>query len=225
MDRPYDIITFDCYGTLIDWEEGIFAAVSEAAAREGRTLDRDSVLRAYAEIEPAVEAEPYRPYRAVLAETASRTARRFGWNLTAEHASFLAESLPRWEPFPDTNRALSRLDAAGYRLGILSNIDDDLLASTLRKFDVSFTLVLTARQLRSYKPALRHFESARERVGDARWLHAAQSYFHDVVPAHGLGIPVAWINRKGELAAGPAVPDYEFSSLGQLADALCETED
>jgi 2-haloalkanoic acid dehalogenase type II len=221
VDRVYDIVTFDCYGTLIDWEDGISSAILAAALREGRELDRNVVLRAYSEIEPQVESEPYRPYRDVLAETASRVAARLGWDLPASRASFLAESLPGWKPFPDTNPALDRLVAAGYRLGILSNTDDDLLAGTRESLAAPFSLVLTAQQLRSYKPGYRHFEAARTQLGEARWLHAAQSYFHDVVPAHSLCIPVAWINRKHESPSGTARPDFEFGSLAELADVLC----
>ena len=110
--------------------------------------------------------------------------------------------------------------SAGIRLGILSNIDDDLLAGTLRHLTVDFELTLTAQQLRSYKPAHGHFLTARERIGDARWLHAAQSYFHDVVPARELGIPVAWINRKAEEPQGQARPDRNLHDLAELADWL-----
>ncbi|MGH9440782.1 MAG: HAD family hydrolase [Thermoanaerobaculia bacterium] len=225
MDRVFDVVTFDCYGTLIDWEEGISSAILSAAERDGRELERAAVLRAYSEIEPQVEGESFRPYREVLAETASRVAARFGWELPAERASFLAESLPRWKPFPDTNAALARLASQGYRLGILSNTDDDLLAATRESLTASFSLVLTAQQMRSYKPGYRHFEAARAQLGEARWLHAAQSYFHDVVPAHSLCIPSAWINRKGEAPSGTARPDFEFPSLAQMADFLCGAQE
>ena len=225
MDRVYDIVTFDCYGTLIDWEEGISSALLAAARREGKPLDRDAALRAYSEIEPQVESEPYRPYRDVLAETASRVAARLGWDLPASRASFLADSLPGWKPFPDTNPALARLVSAGYRLGILSNTDDDLLAATRESLAAPFSLVLTAQQLRSYKPGYRHFEAARAQLGEARWLHAAQSYFHDVVPAHSLCIPVAWINRKRDTPSGTARPDFELGSLAELADELCDNQE
>jgi 2-haloalkanoic acid dehalogenase type II len=225
MDRIYDIVTFDCYGTLVDWEEGISSAFLAAARRGGRELERESVLRAYSEIEPQVEGEAFRPYREVLAETASRVAARLGWDLPASKASFLADSLPGWKPFPDTNPALERLANSGYRLGILSNTDDDLLAATRESLTASFSLILTAGQLRSYKPGYRHFEAARAQLGEARWLHAAQSYFHDVVPAHSLCIPVAWINRKRESPSGTARPDFEFHSLKELADALCGAQE
>jgi 2-haloalkanoic acid dehalogenase type II len=221
MARLYDVITFDCYGTLIDWESGISTAFAHAAAADARQLDRAQVLQAYAELEPGVEAETYRRYREVLTETAQRVAERLGWPLGRERAAFLAESLPDWQPFADTNQALERLVAAGYSLGILSNVDDDLLAGTRRHFTVTFDPIVTAQQVGSYKPAHGHFTEARRRLGDKRWLHAAQSYFHDVVPAHALGIPVAWINRKYESASHSARADREFHTLTELADWLC----
>ena len=128
--------------------------------------------------------------------------------------------MPAWPPFPDTNPALRRLIDAGYRLGILSNVDTDLLAWTRRHLAVPFDIVVTAQQAGSYKPAPRHFMMAREPIGGRRWLHAAQSYFHDVVPARALGIPVAWINRKGEAATDGGKPDRECRNLTDLADWL-----
>ncbi|MBI3982784.1 MAG: haloacid dehalogenase, partial [Gemmatimonadetes bacterium] len=127
MTSRFDVITFDCYGTLIDWETGIGEAVIVAAAADGVSLERAAVLQAYAEIEPVVEARAFRPYRDVLAVTAVEVAARLGWGLDSSRARFLPESLPAWRPFEDTNPALDRLRAAGLRLGILSNVDDDLL--------------------------------------------------------------------------------------------------
>lgn len=221
MAPLYDVITFDCYGTLIDWEGGISTAFASAAAAETRQLDRTQMLKAYAELEPSVEAAPYRRYRDVLTETAQRVAERLGWPLSREGAHFLAESLPGWPAFADTNPALERLVAAGYSLGILSNIDDDLLAGTRRHFTVTFGLIVTAQQVGSYKPAHGHFTEARQRLGNKRWLHAAQSYFHDVVPARALGIPIAWINRKHETASDGGQANREFHTLTELADWLC----
>src|SRR5262249_43134171 len=132
----------------------------------------------------------------------------------------LAESVPDWKPFPDTNPALQRLAAAGFRLGILSNVDDDILAGTRRRFAVDFEIVVTAQQVRSYKPAPGHFGEARARIGAVPWLHAAQSYFHDVVPAPAQGIPVAWVNRKREQPLGNVRPEYEVFSLAELAELL-----
>ncbi len=220
MSPLYDVVTFDCYGTLIDWETGIREAFAAAAAGLRAPVDTARALEIYAAIEPAVQAEPYRSYRDVLAETARRIAGRLGWPLPDGRASFLAESLPYWRPFPDTNRALMRLDEAGYRLGILSNVDDDLLAWTRRHLLVRFEIVVTAEQVGSYKPNPGHFTAARSVIGARSWLHAAQSYFHDVAPARALGIPVAWINRKGETPSDGGKADHEFRTLLDLADWL-----
>ena len=206
MKPRYDIVTFDCYGTLIDWGSGIVDAFRDA----GLSLDREEILLQYAAIEPAVEGERYRPYRDVLSET----ARRIGGG----DGAFLAASLPQWKPFADTNPALERLRDAGYKLGILSNVDDDLLAATRRHFTVGFDLIVTAEQVRSYKPARGHFDAARASIDDARWLHAAQSNFHDIAPATQLGIDNAWVNRHGE--SGGVRPSYEVRDLAELADLL-----
>jgi 2-haloalkanoic acid dehalogenase type II len=218
--RPYDVVTFDCYGTLIDWERGITAAFERAARADGLSLDAAAVLAAYHEAEPAVQSGAFRRYRDVLADVARRVAGRLSWTLEGSRAAFLAESVPDWPPFPDTNPALGRLAAAGYRLGILSNVDEDLLEGTRRHFAVPFEFWVTAERVRAYKPARPHFDQGRERVGGARWLHAAQSAFHDVAPARALGIPVAWINRKGERVTEAARPDHEFRTLTDLADWL-----
>ncbi len=200
----YDVITFDCYGTLIDWESGIRTAFESVG------VDGATALRAYAEIEPQVERQSYRSYRDVLTETGSRIAPQVR----------LAESLPSWKPFLDTNPALHRLRASGIRLGILSNVDDDLIAETRKHFTVEFDVIVTAQQVRSYKPAHAHFLEARKRIGNAAWLHAAQSNLHDIVPANELAIPNAWINRHGQPALPGGKPTYEFSNLTQLAEAM-----
>jgi 2-haloacid dehalogenase/putative hydrolase of the HAD superfamily len=163
----YDVITFDCYGTLIDWESGIANAFIGTAATDGVTLTREAVLRAYADTEHRVQEAGYRPYRDILRDTAVRVAAIVGWPLMAERAGFLAESLPSWQPFADTNAALERL-AAVSRLGILSNIDDDLLAATREHFTVRFDVVVTAQQVRSYKPGHAHFRTARDLIGRRR---------------------------------------------------------
>jgi 2-haloalkanoic acid dehalogenase type II len=201
-------VTFDCYGTLIDWRSGIRDAFASIGA------DGDAALARYGETEIEVERD-YRPYRDVLAEVAMRIAA-----IPRERAGFLAESLPSWRPFADTNLALERLRAAGIRLGILSNIDDDLLAATRRHFTVPFDLIITAQQMRSYKPGHAHFRAARERIGDARWLHAAQSNYHDVVPCNQLGIESAWVNRLGEEPLPGGTPAIEVRNLSELADRL-----
>jgi 2-haloalkanoic acid dehalogenase type II len=220
MPPNYDIVTFDCYGTLIDWEEGIGTAFEHAASEARREAHRSTVLAVYAELEPQIQAQRYRSYRDVLTLTAERVARRLGWDPPVGSGRFLPESLGSWRPFPDTNDALERMANSGLELGILSNVDDDLLEQTRRHFPVTFSCIVTAAQVGSYKPAEGHFREARRRIGGRRWLHAAQSYFHDVVPARNLGIPVAWVNRKGEEPAGDARPDYEVPDLASLADLV-----
>jgi 2-haloacid dehalogenase/putative hydrolase of the HAD superfamily len=220
VNSRYDVVTFDCYGTLIDWEDGIVSAFTREAAADDVALDGSRIVAEYHDVEPEVESSNYRPYREVLIATAVRVARRLGWALSEERARFLPDSLVDWMPFPDTNPALVELAEAGYRLGILSNVDDELLDQTRRHFPVSFDLIVTAQQVRSYKPAHEHFLEARRRIGGGRWLHAAQSFFHDVVPAVALGIPVAWINRKAEPRSGAATADVELRNLTDLADWL-----
>src|SRR3954451_16993981 len=160
----YAVITFDCYGTLIDWEFGIANAFINTAAADGVTLTREAVLRAYADTEHRVQAASYRPYREILRDTATRVARIVGWPLRAERADFLADSLPSWQPFSDTNAALARL-GAGRRLGFLSNSDDDLLAATRVHCTFDFNVVVTAQQVRSSKPGHASFQTAPQLLG------------------------------------------------------------
>jgi len=219
MQNRFDLVTFDCYGTLIDWDQGIIEAFRDEANTQGASLDPKALLDTYLSQEINVE-QNYKPYRQVLDETATRVASRLGLDASKLKPHFLSKRISDWRPFRDTNPSLERL-AKTYKLGILSNIDDDLLASTRRHFTVEFDLIVTAEQVRSYKPGYAHFEEARRRAGKLRQLHAAQSYFHDVIPAVQLGIPVAWVNRKNEArSAGGPRPDYEVQDLKTLADLL-----
>jgi 2-haloalkanoic acid dehalogenase type II len=221
MPNRYDIITFDCYGTLIDWERGIHDAFAALAQDAGVALNAEDALVAYHVVEPTVQTETYRPYREVLGEVARRVAAQQGWAIDDAMAQAFAARLPAWPPFADTDAALLRMANAGYSLGILSNVDDDLLQATLRHFRAPIDLIVTAQQVGSYKPAHGHFLRARERIGDRRWLHAAQSHFHDVVPASALGVPVVWVNRKREpLPAGGPAPLAEVATLAELVDWL-----
>jgi len=215
--RLWDVLTFDCYGTLIDWEGGIGSAFEKAAALAGVKIDKQEALSVYAQQRQQAESAAYQSYRSVLMGAASRTAQSLGWELDLVAAEFLPRSLPQWPPFADTNPALQRLKASGLRLGILSNVDDDLLQETLKHFVVPFDFTITAQQVGSYKPAHGHFQAARSKTSGLRWLHCAQSYFHDVEPATALGIPVAWINRKHQSPQRTARPNLEFSDLSQLA--------
>jgi 2-haloalkanoic acid dehalogenase type II len=218
--RPYDVVTFDCYGTLVDWEGGLATVLMRLGWADGVRLERAAVIRAYMAAERDVQAGAYRRYREVLAEAAQSAADRLGWRLDPARAGAVADSLAGWVPFPDTNAALERLREAGYALGILSNIDDDLLAATRRHFTVDFAHVVTAQQVGAYKPAPPHFEAARRAIGGRSWLHVGQGYFHDMVPARTHGIPSAWINRNGETPFDGGRPDREFPTLRELADWL-----
>lgn len=220
----FEFVTFDCYGTLIDWETGIQRAFKHALEGTGLSQAQEAELfELYQEEEKRIEGEmPYRKYREVLSLAASAAARRFGKSIPEKLSSVLAEQLPGWEPFPDTNPALEKLTTE-YVLGILSNVDDDLLASTLKHFTVPFDLVVTAERVRSYKPETEHFEEARRIIGaDREWLHVAASLYHDIDPASRLGINTAWINRKnspeGKRLRGKIV--REAKDLTQLADWL-----
>lgn len=214
------LITFDCYGTLIDWRTGIRDAFARAAAVDGVRVDVNALLDAYNVCEPQVEGERYRSYREVLTETAARAAHSLGWTIDTARGGFLADSLPSWRPFPDTNAALEKLVASGHQLAILSNVDDDLIAATRKHFTVDFTFVITAQQVKSYKPGLNHFLAARERAAGLRWLHAAQSDFHDIIPTNSLGVPNAWINRLGERALDGGVPTFEYRDMASFAEAM-----
>jgi 2-haloalkanoic acid dehalogenase type II len=220
----FEFVTFDCYGTLIDWETGIRRALKQAFEGMGLTQTQEAELfELYQEEEKRIEGQmPYRKYREVLALAASEAARRLGRSIPEKLSNLLAEHLPSWGPFPDTNPALERLSTEG-TLGILSNVDEDLLAGTLKHFTVPFDLVVTAERVRSYKPGTEHFEEARRIIGaDRGWLHVAASLYHDVEPASRLGIKTVWVNRKnspeGRRFRGKIV--REVRDLAQLADWL-----
>ena len=226
MEKPreFEFVTFDCYGTLIDWETGIRRAFKQTLEGIGLNESQEGELfDLYQEEEKRIEGQmPYRKYREILALAASGAARRFGRSVPEKLSSLLAEQLPSWGPFPDTNPALERL-ATEYTLGILSNVDDDLLAGTLKHFTVPFDLVVTAELVRSYKPGTEHFEEARGIIGaDRGWLHVAASLYHDIEPASRLGINTVWVNRKnspeGRRFKGRIL--REVKDLTQLGDWL-----
>ena len=214
MKQDYQWITFDCYGTLIDWENGISAAFERVAKMTGSTFDRNRVLSLYRKYE-AEEEMIYKRYREILNRIARRICSDLAWRVPDN--TFLSQSLQRWRPFADTNPSLERL-SRNYKLGILSNVDNDLLTETRRHFTVNFDLVITAEQVSSYKPGLRHFQEARKKIGDAKWIHAAQSYVHDLVPCSRLNIPGAWINRNQEEGKDPNVKPL-FNNINLMSFA------
>ena len=216
-----ELVTFDCYGTLIDWRAGIGDAFDQAVPGAA-ALGRTKLFEAYAAAEAEVERGPYRPYRRVLEEAAVRTAEQLGLRLPRSRRSFLAETLPSWRPFPDTNPALERIAALGPRLGILSNIDDDLLVRTLEHLSVPFDVLITAGALRSYKPARAHFLAAIDVAGGrpGAIVHVAESYYHDVEPASRLGIPTIWVNRTAAPTPTATAPAAHVRDLAEAAGWL-----
>lgn len=218
------LITFDCYGTLIDWESGMLAALRPTFSRNSNTVPDQQLLEQYGEAEAGLEAGPYLPYTQVLSRSVQEMGRRLGVPISAGQGASFAESLTRWEPFPDTVPALQALSRK-FHLGIISNIDDDLFAETRKKLGVEFALVVTAQQVQSYKPCFKNFEEALRRSGlpKEQVLHAGQSLYHDIAPANALGIRNVWVNRPsarpgaGAAKPGVATPTYQVSSLAELA--------
>jgi 2-haloacid dehalogenase len=209
MGRMTRWVTFDCFGTLIDWRNGI--ASSAGLLWPGRGAQ---VLDAYHRHEAVVQAEqPDRRYRDVLAVTLRRAAAELRLELLADDASILGDTIPYWPTFPDTRESLAELREAGWRLGLLTNCDRDIIGHTQRRLQVPIDVVITAEDVGSYKPQHAHFTRFRDTFGDGseRWVHVAQSYFHDIVPAREMGVPSVWINRTGDPGdasiAGAVRPD------------------
>jgi 2-haloacid dehalogenase len=220
----FEYLTFDCYGTLIDWEAGILAALKPMLAAHDRLVGDEEILEMYGALESEIEAGDYRRYRDVLRMVTERIAARLSFTLQEAEIDALPESLKRWLPFPDTVEALRKLKSR-YKLGVISNTDNDLFAETSKLLMVPFDFVVTAEQARSYKPSRRNFHLALERIGlpKEKILHCAQSLFHDIVPAKELGIANVWVNRRAE-RKGPgatlpadAKPDVTVTSLEELA--------
>ncbi len=210
--------TFDCYGTLIDWNGGI----RRELARLFGEADAPRLLQRYHELEPVVQAEAYRRYADVLTLTLERLALDEGLALPDRERDGLARSLPSWEPFPDVRDALEELRRRGWRLAILSNSDRDLIAASRERLGVPFDETVVAEEIDSYKPAHRHWEEFFARTGAdrQRHVHVAQSHFHDIVPATELGLRTVWINRLGERREPP--PIRELPDLTALPDTLDE---
>ena len=221
----FEHLTFDCYGTLIDWETGILAGFRRILEAHGKRPSESEILTAYAELEGAIEAGPYCRYREVLEEVVRGLGRRFGFTPSEGQVKAFPDTIRDWEPFPDTVDALKRLGKR-YKLVVISNIDDDLFAHSARKLQVKFHDVITAEQVGSYKPSLNNFQRAMERLGarPEQILHCAESRFHDIAPARQLRIASVWVNRHaarpGPSASGSAeaAPDLEVPDMKTLAD-------
>jgi 2-haloacid dehalogenase len=224
----FKILTFDCYGTMIDWETGIFSALRPILAAHGKQISDSAVLQLYSELEASAEQGEFQRYRDVLQSVVRGLGERLGFSPTANEVRSLPDSLAHWQPFSDTVEALRKLKRR-YQLAVISNVDDDLFASTAPKLGVAFNHVITAQQAGCYKPCLRMFTLAEERMGVTRdqWLHVGQSIYHDVIPAQSLGLATVWVNRPsprpgaGAAKAATGKPDLEVPDLRSLAELAC----
>ena len=222
LPKEVNFVTFDVYGTLIDWETGIFQAFKREAARDGFTIDDpEEIIPRFHEYQREIQGGSYELYAEVLRRTAVNISRELGWPLEPSRSGFLPDSVARWPPFKETNTQLERFRKK-FDVGLISNVDDKLLGETRRHFKTDFDLVVTAQQVRSYKPDPAHFKECERRIGSKKgWVHIASSYYYDVEPCVKLKIPVIWVNRSGEqLDAGAKKPTAEVKSLLEAARLL-----
>lgn len=222
----FEALTFDCYGTLIDWEAGILAGLRPSLASLPVAPPDDELLEVYAGAEARLEAGPYRPYREILARAFGEVCAHYGLAPDERAAASFGVSVGAWPAFPDSAAALARLKAR-FRLGVITNCDTDLFAASNRRLGIDFDWVVTAQSVGSYKPDPRNFEAAFAAMGlpRERILHVAQSLYHDHVPARTLGLATVWIDRHhgrpGTGATPPAsvTPDATFPDMAAFAAA------
>ena len=223
MALPSDVqwVTFDVYGTLIDWEKGVIDAFQKEASRDGFTIDPDEIIPLFHEISREIEGGSYELYAEVLRRTALEIAKRIDWPLEPSRSGFLPDSVARWAPFKETNAQLKKF-VNTFQTGLISNIDDKLLGQTRRHIPHDFDLVVTAQQVRSYKPDPAHFNECARRIGSKKgWVHVGSSYYHDVEPCLKLKVPVVWVNRNKEtLEPSQKKPTAEVKTLLEAAKLL-----
>jgi 2-haloacid dehalogenase/putative hydrolase of the HAD superfamily len=213
-------VTTDCYGTLIDWEKGILDAFKAEAAKDGFSFDEAAFINRFLEIQAEIMRGSYELYAEVLRRTAVRTAKEIGWELEPSRAQFLPDSVADWAPFRESNAAMDRLRKR-YQVGIISNIDDKLLGISRRHLRTELDLVVTAQQVRSYKPDPAHFKEGARRIGGKKgWLHIASGYDADVVPLLKMNVPVIWVNRRGEKLEGRKPPTAQVKNFRDAAKKL-----
>jgi 2-haloacid dehalogenase len=229
----YDALSFDCYGTLIDWEDGLHGGLIKVASLSPKAPDADTLLETYGEVEARTEREnPGLRYPEVIARSIVATGAAHGIGVPERLAAEIGGSVPEWRAFPDSEEALGRLKQR-YRLIILSNVDRESFAGSNRRLGVEFDAVLTAEDIGSYKPDPRNFEALLARseemgIAKDRLLHVAQSLFHDHVPARAAGLATVWIDRRAGKEGGGATPipqdvpepDWRFTSMAEFADAV-----
>ena len=225
FDR-YEWLSFDCYGTLVDWESGISTAVAAVLTPHGVSRTPAEILALFADAEPKAQtAHGYREYRPVLRDVMALIGAELGIHFSETELGCLADSLPSWPVFPDAADALNTLQSR-YRLAIISNVDDDLFAGSAQALGVDFDAVITSQQVSAYKPELSVFNAALERMGcdKANWLHIGESLYHDIGPANRMGIASVWVNRPdrgGGTRHTDATPDLVVSDLAELAGIMC----
>ena len=221
LPKNIEWITFDVYGTLIDWDKGITEAFVKEAQRDGFTLDKDSVVPLFHEVSREIEGGSYELYAEVLRRTAVEIARRLEWPLEPSRSGFLPDSVQRWQAFRESNPQLKKF-VKTFKTGLIPNVDDKLLGQARRHIPHDFELVVTAQQVRSYKPDPAHFKEFARRIGGKKgWVHVANSYYHDVAPCVKERIPVVWVNRTGqELEPGQKKPDAEVKNLAEALELL-----
>jgi 2-haloacid dehalogenase len=219
--KDIKFVTTDCYGTLIDWEKGIGDAFQKEADRDGLTIDRNAILERFFEAQAQIMAGSYELYAEVLRRAAVTVAEEMDWTIEPSRAQFLPDSVARWQPFRETNAAMDRLKER-YDLGIISNIDDKLLGISRRHLRTDLDLVVTAQQVRSYKPDNTHFRECARRLGGKKgWVHIASGYETDVAPCLKMNVPVIWVNRHGtKLESGRKAPDATVKNFRDAAAKL-----
>lgn len=209
-------LTFDCFGTLIDWRHGILTTGELLFPGRGPEF-----LEAYISLEAEVEEGPFKRYRAVLTETTRRAAAQLSVDLKPDDATALVSTIPYWPPFGDVGPALAELRKDGWKLALLTNCDRDIIALTQRRLPASFGAVVTAEDVSAYKPSPAHFRLFQSTFGSSAdtWIHVAQSYFHDIRPTHELGITRVWVNRRRE-KDDPSIADAVIGGLDELPAAV-----
>lgn len=213
-------VTVDAYGSLIDWDKGITDAFRAEAASDGFSFDARSLVDRFFEIQAEIMAGSYELYAEVLRRATVRAAREIGWELEPSRAQFLPDSIANWQPFRESNAAMDRLKDR-YQMGIISNIDDKLLGISRRQLRTELDLVVTAQQVRSYKPDPAHFKEGARRIGGKKgWVHIGSGYDTDVAPLLKMNVPVIWVNRRGEKLEGRKPPTVEVKNFRDAAKRL-----
>ncbi|MFN8161856.1 MAG: HAD-IA family hydrolase [Solirubrobacterales bacterium] len=213
-------VTTDCYGTLIDWEKGILDACRKEADKDGLSFEDGPFLERFFEVQAEIMGGSYELYAEVLRRTIVKVAGEIGWEIEPSRAQFLPDSVAYWPPFRETNAAMDRL-AKRYEIGIISNIDDKLLGISRNHLRTDLDLVVTAQQVRSYKPDPTHFKECARRIGGKKgWLHIGCSYANDVAPLLKMNVPVIWVNRHGEKLEGRKPPGAEVKTFREAVKKL-----